>query len=346
MKGVVPLGNEKIEVREIPDPKPGPGEVVVKVKTAGVCGSDLHAYRKTWEEIGERQGLVIGHEASGIVAEIGTGVSEDLIGQRVSVYHYRGCGFCQHCLRGNYMLCEKKRAYGWHVHGADAELLLTDARNCCIIPESLSYEDGSIIACAAGTAYSAIRKLGIIEGEGYFAVLGLGPVGLSAALLAQGQGWKTIGIDTKEDRTNYAKEIGITAMDGSSFQNLSESLRSISGNETVLRVFDSTGSEAGLEAALRLTAPEGGIVTVGKGMWPLRFLQTIDVADLIRKQILFMGSWVYPISYYWDIVTALTTNDIHLDRMITGRFPLEKAQEAFEFANNPKNVGKAVLVMD
>lgn len=185
MRGAVPLGNRNIEVRSIPDPEPGPGEAVVAVKSAGICGSDLHAFRKTWEGLGERQGLAIGHEAAGLVHAVGPGVARDLVGQRVSVYHYRGCGLCRHCLSGYYMLCPDKRGYGWHVHGADADFLLTDARNCCRLPDALTFEDGSIVACAAGTAYAALRRLEAVEGDGLTAIVGLGPVGLTAALLAQ-----------------------------------------------------------------------------------------------------------------------------------------------------------------
>ncbi len=264
MRGVVPLGNQRVEVRDIPDPVAGPGEVVVEVKTAGICGSDLHAFRKTWEEIGERQGLVIGHEASGIVKEVGQGVNPVLVGRRVSVYHYRGCGICRHCLSGNLMLCKDKRGYGWHVHGADAGLVLTDARNCCELPESLSFDDGAFLACVAGTAYSALRKLERIEAEGYLAVLGLGPVGLSAALLAKARRLRAIGIDLSAEKRKFAKAMDVTVLEN--FEtNLSEALRQSMGGELARWVFDATGSEKGLESALEIVSSGGGVVTVGKG---------------------------------------------------------------------------------
>ncbi len=84
MRGVVPLGNRVLEIRDIADPVPGPGEAVVELKSAGICGSDLHAFRRTWGEIGERQGLIIGHEACGVVHAVGQGVDRALIGRRVS----------------------------------------------------------------------------------------------------------------------------------------------------------------------------------------------------------------------------------------------------------------------
>jgi len=345
MRGVVPLGNQRVEVREIPDPVAGPGEVIVEVKSAGVCGSDLHAFRKSWEEIGERQGLVIGHEAGGIVKEVGQGVSSSLIGRRVSVYHYRGCGVCRHCLSGNLMLCKDKRGYGWHVHGADAALLLTDARNCCELPQQLSFDDGAILACAAGTAYSALRKLERIEAEGYLAVFGLGPVGLSAAILAKAKGLRAIGIDLSIEKGKFARAMDIAVLENPG-TNLSEALRQTMGGELPRMVFDATGSERGLESALETVGIGGGVVTVGKGMWPLRFTDKIDVADLIRKQICFMGSWVLPLSYYYDMVDLMLSAGVTFSAMVTARFPVEEAQAAFEKANDPGGVGKVMLTWD
>ena len=185
---------------------------MVALRNAGICGSDLHTAHKSWEEIGERQNLVIGHEASGVVAEVGAGVPHALVGTRVSVYHYRGCGVCRHCLAGEIVFCNSKRGYGWHVHGADADYLLTDARNCCPLPDTLTHLDGSFLACAAGTAYAALRKLEAMAGAPLCAVVGLGPVGLAAALLARAMGWQVIGLDRVAERRAYAAAQGITVV--------------------------------------------------------------------------------------------------------------------------------------
>ena len=212
MRGVVPLGEGRVEVREVADPHPGPGEAVVALRNAGICGSDLHTAHKSWEEIGERQNLVIGHEASGVVAEVGAGVSPALVGTRVSVYHYRGCGVCRYCLAGEIVFCAGKRGYGWHEHGANADYLLTDARNCCPLPDELTHLDGSFLACAAGTAYAALRKLEAVPGAPACAVVGLGPVGLAAAMLARAMGWQVIGLDRVAERRAYAEAQGITTV--------------------------------------------------------------------------------------------------------------------------------------
>ena len=360
MRGVVPLGSGRVEVRDVPDPRPGPGEAVVALRNAGICGSDLHTVHKNWEEIGERQNLVIGHEASGVVAEVGSGVERALVGRRVSVYHYRGCGLCRHCLAGEIVYCAAKRGYGWHLHGADADYLLTDARNCCPLPDALSHLDGSFLACAAGTAYAALRKLEAVPGAPVCAVVGLGPVGLTAALLARALGWQVIGLDRVAARRGYAERLGVAAVavadddlapeaaapapgagvEREAARRLNERVRAAAGGRAPGRVFDASGSEAGLAAALALVARGGRVVTVGRGMWPLRFAPLINVADLIRKQAQVMGSWVLPIHYYHDLVELMVTTGTSFALLSAAAFPITEAAPAFAAAAAPTTLGK------
>ena len=362
MRGVVPLGGGRIVVREVPDPRPGPGEAVVALRNAGICGSDLHTAHRSWEEIGERQNLVIGHEASGVVAEVGAGVSPALVGTRVSVYHYRGCGLCRHCLAGEIVFCAGKRGYGWHVHGADADYLLTDARNCCPLPDELTHLDGSFLACAAGTAYAALRKLEAVPGAPACAVVGLGPVGLAAAMLARAMGWQAIGLDRVAERRAYAEAQGIATVappkndhgaDGRDAPAgrveggpgpLTEAVRAVTGGADPGRVFDASGSEGGLAAALAVVGRGGRVVTVGRGMWPLRFAPQVNVADLIRKQAQVMGSWVLPVHYYYDLVDLMVATGTSFAPLDAGRFPIDDAPRAFAKAEAPNTLGKVSLV--
>lgn len=346
MRGVVPLGAGRVEVRAIPEPRPGPGEAVVALRNAGICGSDLHTFHKSWEEIGERRNLVIGHEASGVVVEVGRGVERALVGRRVSVYHYRGCGLCRHCLAGEIVYCAARRGYGWHLHGADADYLLTDARNCCPLPAALSYVDGSFLACAAGTAYAALRKLEAVPGAAACAVVGLGPVGLTAALLARAMGWPVVGLDRSAARCGHAERLGVAAVavDGPAAGRLDERVRAAAGGRAPGRVFDASGSEAGLAAALALVARGGRVVTVGRGMWPLRFAPSIDVADLIRKQAQVIGSWVLPIHYYHDLVELMVTTGTSFAALSAATFPITAAAQAFAAAESPATLGKVSFV--
>lgn len=347
MKGIIPVGDSRVDVRSIAKPVAGDGEVVVQVKCAGICGSDLHAFRKTWDEIGERQNLVIGHEAAGIVVEAGPGCDTSMIGKRVSVYHYRGCGTCEHCQHGDYMLCDKKRGYGWHMHGVDAEYVLTDERNCCFLPEALSFEDGAFMACAAGTAFSAISKFDQVRRrDGYLAVLGLGPVGLTAAIMAQAQGISVLGIDPAQEKRVFAEKQGIKTLDIHNDRDAAEQVKSAMGGKLPVDVFDASGSDPAITTAFSLVGVHGSIVTVGKGMWPLHFSQSIDIADFIRKQALFMGSYVLPIHQYQEMMELMINRTISFKKLVTARYSIDQAQEAFEKAAAFGAVGKAVITWE
>src|SRR4030042_5203551 len=125
MKGVLFLGDRQVVVREFPDPLPGPGQVVVAMRVAAICGSDLHTYRRTAAEIAASPWRNIpGHEPAGVVAAVGEGGQRVKVGDRVSVYHYLGCGHCEQCRAGYMQWCAQRRGLGGPVNGADAALLL------------------------------------------------------------------------------------------------------------------------------------------------------------------------------------------------------------------------------
>ncbi|HLZ09994.1 MAG TPA: alcohol dehydrogenase catalytic domain-containing protein, partial [Chloroflexota bacterium] len=174
MRGVVFLGNRQLEIREFPDPEPGPGEVVVAVRVSGLCGSDLTPYRGA-----VAQRTISGHEPCGDVAAIGPGVEGVTVGDRVMIHHYSGCGRCKYCRIGYEQLClYDHKIYGFGTNGGNADRLLVPARCLVPLPDELTYAEGAAIACGTGTAYMALKKLDL-SGRDTLAIYGQGPVGLS-----------------------------------------------------------------------------------------------------------------------------------------------------------------------
>ncbi|MGH7279856.1 MAG: alcohol dehydrogenase catalytic domain-containing protein, partial [Candidatus Rokuibacteriota bacterium] len=191
MRGVVFLGNRKLELQAFPDPVPGSGEVILAIKASGMCGSDLHPYRAVGNAaaalgLGGTGGPVIGgHEPCGVVAAVGPGVMEAQarVGERVMNHHYRGCGRCKHCRLGWSQLCRGGFVvYGMTGHGAHAPYMKVPASTCVPLPDELGFEEGAAISCGTGTAYGALKRLDV-SGRDTLAVFGQGPVGLSATLL-------------------------------------------------------------------------------------------------------------------------------------------------------------------
>src|SRR4030095_336989 len=185
MRGVVFLANRTLEVRDFPDPKPGPGEVVVAMKASGMCGSDLHPYRAAGNAAaalgpggsggartarcalgaGGGGGPVSGRqEPCGVVADRGPGVAEAdaPTGQRVMVHHYKGCGRCKHCRVGWAQLCRQGIVvYGMTGHGGHAPFICVPAYTLVPLPESIGFPAGAAISCGTGTAYGALKRLDV-----------------------------------------------------------------------------------------------------------------------------------------------------------------------------------------
>jgi threonine dehydrogenase-like Zn-dependent dehydrogenase len=323
MRGVVFPGDRRAEVRDYPDPEPGPGEVVVRMKAAGLCGSDLHLYRQT---AAQRAGsdTIPGHEPSGVVEMLGAGVDTVGIGDRVSVYHYRGCGHCKHCRAGNVMWCAERRGYGGPIHGADADLLLTDARNCMPLPDELSFAHGALMACAAGTAFSSIRKLQI-SGEDTLVIFGQGPVGLCGLLVAKAMGGRVIGVDPIPERRALALRLGADAALDPAEIDVVAALRDLTHGEGADLAFETSGSAAGQNGAVDCLRLGGKAVFVGFGARD----KTLNPSQFIGRQLTLMGSFVIPIYMYDDLVRFILDHNLSLEEMVTHRFPLEEAPEAF-----------------
>src|SRR6201994_4697903 len=222
MRGVVFTGGREIELMEFPDPTPEPGEVVVEMKASGMCGSDLHQYRRPksgGESIGglpvNRNPVIGGHEPCGIVAAIGPEVSEKMaqIGQRVMVHHYKGCTVCEHCRSGWSQLCQEEPVpvYGNNANGGHARYLKVPAFTLVPLGDELSFSAGAAISCGTGTAYGALRRLNL-SGRDTIAIFGQGPVGLAGTQFAKAMGARVIALDISPQRLARAKAFGADAV--------------------------------------------------------------------------------------------------------------------------------------
>src|SRR5882724_3224708 len=261
MKGIVFLGNRKLELREFPDPTPGPGEVVIAIKASGMCGSDLHPYRALGNAaaalgLGGGGGPVIaGHEPCGVVAARGPGVSEEEAptGARVMNHHYKGCGRCKHCRVGWSQLCPKGIVvYGLTGHGGHAPYMKVPASTLVRLPDELSFEEGAAISCGTGTAYQALKRLDV-SGRDTLAVFGQGPVGLSAVLLGQAMGARVIAVDPVAERRKLAGAFGADQALDPAAGDVVAALRELTSGEGVDAALDCSGHADGRLGAIRAT---------------------------------------------------------------------------------------------
>jgi len=333
MRGVVFLGNRKLELREFPDPTPGPGEVVVAMKASGMCGSDLHPYRAAGNAaaalgLGGGGGPVVaGHEPCGVVAERGPGVSEAdaPIGQRVMVHHYKGCGRCKHCRVGWAQLCRQGIVvYGMTGHGGHAPFMSVPAYTLVPLPEPLGFAAGAAISCGTGTAYGALKRLDV-SGRDTLAVFGQGPVGLSATMLGRAMGARVIAIDVAPERLALGREFGAEAVVNAREADPVAALRELTHGEGVETAMDCTGNPEARVAAVRSAATWGRVAFVGEGN-----TTTFDISqDMIRRQLTIHASWTFSSAGQAECARFVADRRIPLERLLTHRFTLEQADEAY-----------------
>src|SRR5215210_2547502 len=212
MRGVFLPGGREVDIRDVADPTPGPGQVVLAMRASTICGSDLRAiYREHLGTGAEAyRGVIAGHEPCGEIVAVGAGCRRFREGDRVAIYHIAGCGLCADCRAGYMISCSSpmRAAYGWQRDGGHAPFLLAEESTCVALPDPLSWLDGACVACGFGTAYQALRRAGV-SGRDAVLVVGLGPVGLAAGLLAKALGaTMVIGADPVPTRRELAVTLG------------------------------------------------------------------------------------------------------------------------------------------
>lgn len=350
MKGVVFAGNRRVELRDFPDPTPGPGEVVLEIKASGMCGSDLKLYRAPEGEaakalgIGETGAVIAGHEPCGVVAAIGPGVSERQarIGQRVMVHHYRGCGVCPHCSTGWMQLCVDGVAevYGVTGHGAHAPYMKCPARTLVALPDALSFETGAAISCGTGTAWGALKRLGL-TGDQTLAVFGQGPVGLSATQLASAMGARVIALDVSEERLARAKEFGADVLiNPSTAGDVVGAIREATHGLGAHATIDASSSPVARRQAVQSVRTWGKACFVGEGD-----SVTLDVSpDILRRQVTIIGSWTFSTVGQAECATFIAERGIKVDRLFTHRWNLDEADEAYRLFDRQTS-GKGVFLL-
>ena len=335
-----------MEFRKYPVPEPGHGEVLIRTKSSTICGSDIRAIYR--EHLGKGpeayQGVVAGHEPCGRILETGPGCRRFKKGDRVIVYHISGCGLCNDCRRGYMISCtssEFRKAYGWQRHGGMAPYIIAEEKDLVLLPDSLSYTDGAQVACGFGTVYEGLERIGIC-GNDTVLVTGLGPVGLAALMLARAMGAsRLIGVDVVPERVDLALSLGLADYSILTGPGTDEKIMELTGDMGVERAVDCSGNDQARQTCIRTTRKWGKIVFIGEG----GTCSFHPSPDIIHDQKTIYGSWVTNIWRMEELVERLQRWEIHPEILVTNRFPLEKASEAYELMNLGK-CGKVAVVFD
>ena len=329
-----------VELREIPVPEIGEGEVLLQVGGVSVCGSDVHQAHNT-HSWAVNVPVVLGHEFGGTVARLGPGVRGFREGDRVvSETAAQICGNCLLCRTGRYNLCPSRKGFGYGLDGAMAQWVRVPARCLHAIPDSLPFD----IACLAephSVAYQTMCVNASVRPGDMVVVLGPGPIGLLCARMAALSGADPLivaGVTADAPRLEAARTLGATHTVDLQQENLEDIVRGFR-SEGADVVCDATGVSHAVNEALKITRPDGQIVKVG---WSPDNI-AVDMNPLVLRNIRLQGSFShnYPV---WERVIHLLDRRLTKPETIVGmRAPLEKWHDAFE-AMYQRRVIKSVLL--
>jgi threonine dehydrogenase-like Zn-dependent dehydrogenase len=331
-------------MREVACPAPGAGQVLVEMRASGICGSDLRAIYREHLGTGPEayRDVIAGHEPAGVVVAVGAGCKRFGTGDRVALYHIAGCRLCPDCRSGYMISCTSplRAAYGWQRDGGHADYLLAEESTCVPLREPLTFLDGACVACGFGTAYEAVRRAEV-SGRDAVLVTGLGPVGLAVGLLAGALGAHLrLGVDAVASRREFALTVGAVDVAIPADAHAVERVLAETGGRGCEVAVDCSGATAGRQTALLGSRRWGRCVLVGEGAR----LEVDASPVLIHPQLTVRGSWVTSIGRMEELVERLVRWELHPEQVVTDRFPLADAAQAYAAADEGTR-GKVAIVM-
>lgn len=342
MKAFVLHGAQDIRLEEVPRPVPGPGEVLVAVRAAGICGSDLHYYThgKCGNFVPTRP-FVLGHEFAGEVVAHGEGVAQPCLGTRVAVDPSRACGQCTLCRQGRYNLCAKLLYYGTASvtpprDGCYAEYVTAPAHNCWPLPDGFEYAWGALLEPMSVAMHAVMRSGGV--GGKTVLITGGGTIGQMILLTAASFGAsKVVVSDIKNFAREFAAHHGAAAtLDPTSPTVDDDAAQLAPGGFEV--VFEAAGAIAAVNQAIRLAAPGATVVQVGT----LADGTPFPVNSLLTKELQYLGSWRFA-NVFERVIEMVTSGRIDPRRLITKTLPFEELPAALRLAGSGDNMLKVQI---
>lgn len=333
-----------VEVRDIPEPPaPGPDEVVLEVKAAGVCGSDLHMWREnhSWEI---KLPLVLGHEFCGVVTDAGKNVTSFKVGDRVACETAAWvCNECAYCLTGNYNLCPNRKGYGALADGAFTRFVTARPQILHHVPDNVSFEHASLTEPICVAYNALVEKTATMKPGDKVVIQGPGPIGIMALLVTRLRGASDIimlGTDRDKHRLEVAAELGATQAINIDQEDAVGYVKSLGDGFGADLVVDCTGVSIALKQSMEMVRPNGIITKIGWGPQPLDF----SLDPLIAKAVTLQGTFSHTYATWERVLGLLSSGQINLEPVIGGLYPLDQWETAFSRMEAGDNV-KSVLVM-
>jgi L-iditol 2-dehydrogenase len=345
MQALIKYGSQdgNVELRDIPEPaRPSPTQVILEVKAAGVCGSDIHMWREnhSWPV---KLPLVLGHEFCGVIADVGSEISAFKPGDRVVCETAaQVCNECVYCLSGNYNLCPNRKGYGAMFDGAFTRYVVARPQILHRIPDNVPFEYAALTEPIC-VAYNALVEKTAMKPGDLVVIQGPGPIGIMALIVARLRGASTIvmlGTDADEHRLEVAYGLGATHVVNIQREDPLALVRSLGDGFGANLVVDCTGVSRALKQSMDLVRPNGTITKIGWGPQPLDF----SLDPIVGKAVTLQGSFSHTYPTWERVLGLLASGQIDLKPVIGGMYSLNDWHDAFLLMEEGQNV-KSVLVI-
>lgn len=338
MKAVYVEDAYKVVVKDVEPPELGAGEVLIKVKVTGICGSDIHTYKGL--HLFRKPPVIIGHEIAGEVVKVGEAVTKFQVGDRVTVEPQTGCGICESCLTGNVNYCGRRGApglKGWY--GTMAEYFAAPEQTVFKLPDGMSYDQGVLVEPFA-VGVHAVRKAGIDMGD-RVAILGAGPIGLLTLAAAKAAGATTALVtDVMDYALEGASKMGAThTLNIMNMEDWTTKAKDLTGGEFD-KVFIAAGVPGIIDNAVSLLRKGGRCVTIAM----FHGTQTFDIVNLQQGEKEIVGCMTYTREDTIAAINLIAAGHVNEDVIITHKLPYTDAARGFQMVDKKEDSSLKVLV--
>lgn len=327
----------EIRFERVPVPQAGPGQVLVKIKRIGICGSDIHVYHGKHPYTSYP--VTQGHEVSGQIAALGEGVTDLRVGQRVTIEPQVFCGKCYPCTHGKYNLCESLKVMGFQTTGTASEYFAVDQSKADPLPEGMGFDEGAMIEPLAVTVHAA-RRAGDVRGR-KACVLGCGPIGilLIQSLKAFGAA-KVLATDVSGCRLSLARQCGADEVVNTREADFGKALLEAFGPDKADVIYDCAGNDITMDQAIQNARKGSTIVLVAVFAGQAH----CDLAKLNDSELDLNTSMMYRHEDYVDAIRLVGEGKIQLKPLMSKHFAFQDYLAAYQYIDNNRETTMKVLV--
>jgi L-iditol 2-dehydrogenase len=329
MKAVMKVepGYDKMLLKTIPELEVQKNQVKIKVAYTGICGTDIHTFTGQYKN--SQTPVVLGHEFSGIVVEVGEDVTKIKVGDKVtSETTFVTCGECDYCLEKDYNLCAHRKGIGTQINGSFAEYVISREESVHVLPDAVDLKAAALTEPLACCVHAALEKT-VVKKEDKVLIFGPGPIGLLQAQVVKAQGAFVIlaGITKDQKRLELAKSLGIDVTVDIQKESLEEIVLTYTKGYGVDKLFECSGAVQALNQGLPLVKKKGTFVQVGIFSEKLNLL---DQESIIQREITYIGTRSQKPSSWHIALKLLEEKKINTEKMITKIVPLDYWRQGFE----------------